>query len=91
MNHLFMKFLKKNEGKTFYTVTGLPLTYELRANGMYISRVRDSGEYTFSYENIQRALELMPVHSVSDLEKKGIRGHSYCFAIITEFLKTVQK
>ena len=90
MKEKFYAFLKANEGTTFYTVTGLPFTYELRQNGMYISRVRDIGEYTFSYENIYRALEKMPIPSVASLTK-DVRGPSYCYAIISKFAQMQYK
>ena len=90
MTQKFMRFLQENEGKTFYTVTGLPFTYELREKGMYVSRARDIGEYTFSYENIYKALEKMPIKSVASLTKE-VRGPSYCYALITCFAQLQYK
>ena len=85
MKEQFAVFLKENEGKTFYTVTGLPFTYELRAYGLYISRVKDDGKHTFTYTNLYKALDKMPVSSPFGLNE--LRGPSYCYAIIKAFLK----
>lgn len=87
MEEKFRQYLYENAGRVFYTVTQLPFTYELRRKGLYISRVRDDGEYTFTYENLQKAFSLMPVSTVSALDAKGIIGPSYCFAIIDTFYK----
>ena len=85
MKQDFGVFLKANEGNLFYTVTGLPFSYELRKQGLYISRVKDDGGCTFTYENILNALGQMPVSSVADL--KSIRGPSYCYAILKSYEK----
>ena len=87
MEARFCQYIHKNVGQIFYTVTDLPFTYELRKKGLYISRVRDDGEHTFTYENLQKAFSLMPMKTVGELKSKGITGSSYCFAIIQEFYK----
>lgn len=85
MHQKFQNFLHTHEGEVFSTVTGLPFTYELRAGGIYISRVKDVGDYTFTYDNIHNALDQIPLRSVADL--KEVRGPSYCYAIIRKFLE----
>lgn len=89
MEEKFRQYLFENAGHVFYTVSELPFTYELRRKGLYISRVRDNGEYTFTYENLHKAFMLMPVRTVSELDAKGIIGPSYCFAIIQTFYKEI--
>ena len=80
-----MDWLRTNEGKTFYTITRKPFSYELRKGGLYISRIKDNRPYTFTYENLNNALNQMPVSTPSEF--KGIWGHPYCFAILKEYCK----
>ena len=85
MHQDFGLFLRESEGRTFHTVTGLPFTYELRGQGLFISRVRDDGGCTFTYENLLNALGQMPVSSVAEL--KNVRGPSYCYAILKSYFE----
>ena len=83
MNPSLEFFLREKEGIPHFTVTGLPFTWALRKNGLYISRVQDNGDCTFTYENLEKALSQMPVHTVAGL--KAVRGPSYCLAILWAF------
>lgn len=74
------EWLRKHEGETFFTIKGIPFTYELRDCGIYISRIKDNRPYTFTYANLDKALEQMPVSGPAEFD--GIWGHPYCYGIL---------
>ena len=81
-------YLKENEGKTFYTVTGRAFQYQMRDKGLYISRVKDTGKETFSYQNLDFALVQMLAKIPADAPSKlhSVMGASYCYVILKDYL-----
>ena len=62
----FLDYIKSNIGRTFYTKTGKPYTYEIRKNGLSINdgkRIRyipfDSLIKVVSYENVARPKDFL--------------------------------
>lgn len=88
MKQKLMSFLQENEGKIFRTVRNLPFSYQLTERGLKISRVALDKNETFTYKNIEQALEQMPVAGPGAFH--GIIGTSYCFSILSAFLKQNQ-
>lgn len=80
------EWLRINEGETFFTISGISFTYEMREGGLYISRIKDNRPYTFTCENLDKALEQMPVSGPSAFD--GIWGHPYCYGILKVYDST---
>ena len=80
-----LKYLKDNEEKIYYTISKKQFRYKIGENGLYISRVKNNKKETFTFNNLKKALNQMPVDCPSKLY--GVRGTSYCYAILCDFLR----
>ena len=79
-------FLQQNQCTIFYTVKGYPFTYEMRENGLHISRLTDKRTPTFTYTNLEKALlQMSYINNPSQLEH--VRGASYCYTILKKYIK----
>ena len=70
--------LKELEGETFYTITGLPYTYEFVGENI-IKPSRTN--YNIHLKNFEIAIEINPTR-LNQIRK--VRGPSYIFGIITD-------
>lgn len=81
----FLDYIKTNVGRTFYTKTGKPYTYEIRKNGLSINdgkRMRyipfDSLIKVVSYENVDRPKDLV-----------NLTGSIYVYGLIVGYYQEV--
>ena len=65
-------------GQPFYTVTGLPFTYEVRGEAVYPSRTH----YRLTKRDFESAFQQMPVSGPGQFDT-SVRGPSYVFAILS--------
>ncbi len=68
-----------NEGKTFYTVTGLEFTYSVIGSRIVTSRTNSS----ISQKDFEKAAEASP-SKPGDIAKT-VHGSSYVFAILQAY------
>lgn len=74
--------LINHEGEVFKTVKGLEFTYKMvDENNSFIT---NRGKIALTKNNFEKACKIMPVKGPSMLEKNGILGHSYIFALLTD-------
>lgn len=71
----------KNAGQTFYTVTGLPFTYQVQDDVVRTSRTN----YRLTKRDFEKAFEQMPLSGPGPLNDI-VRGPSYIFAILNKLL-----
>lgn len=78
--NLFWNNLKKYEGETFQTVSGLPFVYEfIGESTIRVNRANQS----ISKSNFVKALERMPLTGPGEISGL-VRGSAYVYALITD-------
>ncbi|GEM49783.1 hypothetical protein [Deinococcus cellulosilyticus] len=70
--------LKHHEGETFQQVRGQRFTYTLKGETL----VPSTTEWNIAPSQVRKALEFMPVRTVSELS--GLQAPSYLFALLMD-------
>ena len=72
--------MKKHEGETYKTVTGLEFTYSfINNNSIKVNRANQ----ILTKNNFEKALSYMPLNNPGQISKI-VRGSSYVYSIIME-------
>lgn len=69
--------IEGNEGETFHTKRGLPLTYSVAGRTLTTSR----SDFPLSATDFAKALELVPIESLARINSL-VRGPAYIWAIL---------
>lgn len=72
----------KYEGEVFKTVSGREFTYVMVDENN--SFVTDRGKIALTKRNFEKAYKMMPAMGPSVLNKNGIMGHAYIFALLND-------
>jgi hypothetical protein len=64
-------------GEVFYTITGLPLRYEIKGNGFYPSRTN----YRISKADFEEAYQRVPIEGPGVINEI-VRGPAYVWAVL---------
>ena len=71
--------IKKYEGETFSTITGLKFTYEVHKKLFYPSRAK----YQISKSDFLRAHKMFPLKGPGEISKM-VRGASYVWSVLND-------
>ena len=79
------ELIQQKEGAVFHTSKGLPFTYRLKGNEMFVSRKDKSITRSTVNAAYRKAMELMQTEgTVSGPKKLGTFGASYIFPIFQQ-------
>ena len=72
--------LKELEGETFYTIKGIPFTYQFVSENAI--RICERKPYNITIADFEKAIEIKPTkpNQITNM----VRGSSYIFGIITD-------
>jgi len=71
--------IKKHEGETFFTITGLEFKYETHENSFYSSRAK----YHISKKDFLKAYNMFPLRGPGEISKI-VRGPSYVWSVLND-------
>lgn len=79
------KWLQQNQGHTFFTSKGLPFTYEIRGNELFVSRKHKSITRATVNMAYRKARQLMDTEGyVSGPKRLGVFGASYLYPVFLD-------
>ena len=73
--------LQAHEGEVFYTITGLPFTYQMENGSLIPIRDGEPVKQSLSRQNFAKALERLPFNSPGEINGT-IRGPAYVYTLL---------
>ena len=74
------QWLVEKQGKVFYTIKGLPFTYEIKGNEVFFSRK----EKSITRATINKAYHRMAEETITGSKQLGVFGASYIYPLLKE-------
>ena len=74
------QWLVEKQGTVFYTIKGLPFTYEIKGNEVFFSRK----EKSVTRATINKAYRRMTAEMITGTKQLGVFGASYIYPLLKE-------
>ena len=74
--------IQEHQGEPFYTVTGLPFTFEVEGNGIWFFRDKKRVNRKLTRTQVEVAISLCPLKSTTEI--KHLMDYPYLFAVLMD-------